>query len=59
MEFAEKGAAEVEVGDGGLGGVPGLRAELLLRLAEAEWRRSSGTSVAQGPLCGRVVRRSG
>ena len=31
MEFAEKGAAEVEVGDGGLGGVPGLRAELPLR----------------------------
>ena len=44
--------AGVEVGDCGLGGVPGLRAELLLRLAEAERRRNSGTSVAQGPLCG-------
>ena len=48
MEFAEKDAAEVEVGDGGLGGVPGLRAELLLRLAEAERRRNSGPSVTQG-----------
>ena len=40
--------AGVEVGDCGFWGVPGHRAVLLLRLAEAERRRNSGTPVAQG-----------
>ena len=49
VEFAEKGAAEVEVGDGGLGGVPGLRAELVRWISGARERQGGGFTEAQRP----------
>ena len=49
VEFAEKDAAEVEVGDGGLGGVPGLRAELVRWISGARERQGGGSTEAQRP----------